>query len=74
MPATLRESKWSRGHAQSNVVSQAPSDPYDLKLRSSATLFAEVTPGHSVFDQILEKYYKGEPDPETLNLLEKSTG
>ena len=46
--------------------------PDDLKLRSCVTLFAQVdTPG-SVFEQVLEKYYEGEPDPLTLAHLTSS--
>ena len=43
--------------------------PDDLKLRSSATLFAAVLPPGSVFERLLEKYYDGERDPMTLRLL-----
>jgi uncharacterized protein (DUF1810 family) len=43
--------------------------PDDLKLRSSATLFAAVLPPGSVFERLLEKYYAGERDPRTLHLL-----
>jgi uncharacterized protein (DUF1810 family) len=45
--------------------------PDDLKLRSSATLFASVSPAGSVFDRILGKYYRGVRDSKTLQLLEK---
>jgi uncharacterized protein (DUF1810 family) len=43
--------------------------PDDMKLRSSATLFAQVSPPGSVFARLLERFYGGEPDPETLRLL-----
>jgi uncharacterized protein (DUF1810 family) len=43
--------------------------PDDLKLRSSATLFAQVSPEGSVFHRLLEKYFGGEPDAATLRLL-----
>jgi uncharacterized protein (DUF1810 family) len=43
--------------------------PDDLKLKSSATLFANVSPPGSVFEQILEKFYSGERDAATLRLL-----
>lgn len=43
--------------------------PDDLKLKSCATLFACVSPPGSVFDRLLEKYYGGERDRETLRLL-----
>jgi uncharacterized protein (DUF1810 family) len=40
-----------------------------MKLRSSATLFAFVSPAGSVFHRLLEKYFHGEPDHKTLDLL-----
>ena len=43
--------------------------PDDLKLRSCATLFGQVSPPGSVFDRLLEKYFAGEPDGRTLRLL-----
>jgi uncharacterized protein (DUF1810 family) len=43
--------------------------PDDLKLRSSATLFACASPQDSVFDRLLTKYYRGERDGRTLQLL-----
>ncbi len=43
--------------------------PDDLKLRSCATLFAEVSPPGSVFERLLGKYYAGEPDGRTLEFL-----
>ena len=43
--------------------------PDDLKLRSSATLFAQVSPPGSVFAQVLDRYFGGEPDAKTLQLL-----
>jgi len=45
--------------------------PDDLKLRSSLTLFASVAEDpHSAFVRVLEKYFEGEPDERTLELLE----
>jgi uncharacterized protein (DUF1810 family) len=43
--------------------------PDDMKLRSCATLFACVSPLGSVFERLLDKYYDGERDPKTLQLL-----
>jgi uncharacterized protein (DUF1810 family) len=43
--------------------------PDDRKLRSCATLFACVLSPGSVFDRVLEKYYQGERDEKTLQLL-----
>ncbi len=43
--------------------------PDDLKLKSSATLFACVSPAGSVFHQLLDKYFQGKRDDKTLELL-----
>lgn len=43
--------------------------PDDLKLKSCATLFASIRAPDSVFDRLLGKYYGGERDPRTLELL-----
>ncbi len=42
--------------------------PDDIKLRSSATLFARVSQ-QLVFRQIIDKYFGGKPDDRTLALL-----
>ena len=44
--------------------------PDDLKLKSSMTLFASVTNPESVFARVLDKYFYGQRDSKTLNLLE----
>lgn len=43
--------------------------PDDLKLRSSATLFASASSPGSVFERILAKYYQGAPDERTGQIL-----
>ena len=43
--------------------------PDDRKLRSCATLFAAVSPNGSVFQQLLDRFFQGEPDPETVRRL-----
>jgi uncharacterized protein (DUF1810 family) len=40
-----------------------------LKFRSSLTLFAQVSASSSIFKEALEKYYAGEPDIRTLEIL-----
>lgn len=45
--------------------------PDDLKLKSSMTLFTYVAAPCSVFSRILDKYFNGERDALTLQLLEK---
>jgi uncharacterized protein (DUF1810 family) len=43
--------------------------PDDAKLRSSATLFSRVAPAGSVFHRILDRYFAGEADHRTVELL-----
>jgi uncharacterized protein (DUF1810 family) len=43
--------------------------PDDMKLRSCATLFAQVSPEGSVFHQVLDRYFDGRPDSRTLTLI-----
>lgn len=44
--------------------------PDDLKLKSSMTLFDEVS-DFDVFKKVLDKFYKGEKDEMTISLLNK---
>jgi uncharacterized protein (DUF1810 family) len=44
--------------------------PDDLKLRSSATLFARASPPGSPFEQLLARYFGGVADSATLERLE----
>lgn len=44
--------------------------PDDMKLKSCATLFNQVSPAGSVFEQLLAKYYRGERDEKTLDLIQ----
>jgi uncharacterized protein (DUF1810 family) len=41
--------------------------PDDLKLRSSMTLFRRAAPEVDVFQEVLDRYFDGKPDPQTLN-------
>jgi len=52
-------------------VSEIFGYPDDLKLKSSMTLFAYVADPRSVFVRILDKYFQGERDVRTLDLLEQ---
>lgn len=45
--------------------------PDDLKLRSSMTLFAEAAPDNPTFQKVLDKFFAGERDGKTLELLKK---
>jgi uncharacterized protein (DUF1810 family) len=42
----------------------------EQKLRSSATLFAAVSPSGSVFHRLLDRYFQGRQDDRTLELLD----
>lgn len=46
--------------------------PDDMKLRSSATLFAAVSPDDSVFHQIIDKYFDGKQDARTMELMSET--
>ena len=48
--------------------------PDDLKLKSCATLFACVSVPGSAFRRLLEKYFHGEQDARTLELLGRAAG
>ena len=43
--------------------------PDDLKFRSCLTLFAHAAPDEALFYNLLEKYYDGDADEATLELL-----
>ena len=43
--------------------------PDDMKLRSSMTLFAHVSPEGSAFEQVMEKYFEGQRDRKTIELI-----
>jgi uncharacterized protein (DUF1810 family) len=42
--------------------------PDDVKLKSSMTLFAHVSPDGSTFEQVLDRYFSGRRDVKTLEL------
>lgn len=54
---------------KTNSASDVFGYPDDLKLKSSATLFAAVSPPERVFEHILEKFFEGSRDLKTLQLL-----
>ena len=53
----------------SNSASEVMGFPDDLKLRSCMTLFSQVDSADPVFEKVLEKYFQGKSDEETLALL-----
>lgn len=65
----LRECTALVNAVQGREVSEIFGYPDDLKFRSSMTLFAEVAPEEDIFRRALEKYFEGEPDERTVELL-----
>ena len=60
--------------ASGRTAHQIFGSPDDLKLKSCMTLFAQVSPEGSVFDQVLEKYYGGQQDQKTIELVRQFRG
>jgi uncharacterized protein (DUF1810 family) len=56
---------------ESNDAHAIFGSPDDLKLRSCMTLFDAVPATFPVFAQVLDKFYNGERDERTLELLQK---
>ncbi len=54
---------------EARTINQILGSPDDLKFCSSMTLFARAAPDNSVFNVALQKYFNGQPDPLTLELL-----
>jgi uncharacterized protein (DUF1810 family) len=65
----LRECAEAAVAVEGRTATEVFGSPDDLKLRSSATLFAAVSPPGSVFERVLARYYDGKPDERTLRLL-----
>ena len=56
-------------HVEGRSANEVFGSPDDLKLRSSATLFAAVSPPGSAFERLLDKFYQGKRDEKTIQLL-----
>jgi uncharacterized protein (DUF1810 family) len=54
---------------EGKTANQILGSPDDLKLRSSMTLFSLVQPTNPVFQAVLDKYYGGELDEKTMELV-----
>ena len=67
--ARLRESVELVLAVQDRTAHEIFGSPDDLKLRSCLTLFREVDGADGVFGRALARYYDGQPDPMTLQLL-----
>jgi len=65
----LREAAELAAAVEGRTASEVFGYPDDLKLRSSMTLFARAAPRDPVFTAVLDRYFGGDPDPRTLELL-----
>ena len=65
----LREAAELAAAVEGRTASEVFGYPDDLKLRSSMTLFARAAPHDPVFTAVLDRYFGGDPDPRTLELL-----
>ena len=54
---------------QGKSASEIMGYPDDLKLNSSMTLFALADDSHPEFRQVIDRYFQGQPDGRTLELL-----
>lgn len=55
---------------QDRTASEIFGFPDDMKLKSSVTLFSTLTERESVFGRLIGKYFSGNADQRTLELLE----
>ena len=55
----------------SDNATQVFGSPDDLKLKSSMTLFAALNDADPVFQAVLDKFFGGKQDAQTLKILEK---
>jgi uncharacterized protein (DUF1810 family) len=69
----LRECTRLVNSIENRGISQILGTPDDLKFRSSMTLFAKVCPDDPIFTNAIAKYYGGEFDALTLDLLRSGT-
>lgn len=69
-PRLLAGAEAVLAHAGRRSASEIFGSPDDLKLRSSATLFAHVSAPDSAFHRLLTSFYPAGPDAQTLRLLE----
>jgi len=67
--ARLRECTETLIAVPDRSISEILGFPDDLKFRSSMTLFSELAGPGSVFEQALGRFYDGESDDRTLELL-----
>ena len=65
----LRECAELVNRVEGRAIDEIFGFPDNLKFRSSMTLFAQATEDNGLFMDALKKYFAGEPDARTLELL-----
>ena len=70
----LRECAAVLASIEGRSVDDIVGHPDDLKFHSSMTLFAHTAPGEPVFAACLQKYFGGQPNPQTLSRLRARSG
>ncbi|MBS1823005.1 MAG: DUF1810 domain-containing protein [Acidobacteria bacterium] len=65
----LREAAGTVAALEGKTVEEIFGYPDDLKFHSSMTLFAQVAESGSVFETVLDTYFSGEMDTETLKRI-----
>jgi uncharacterized protein (DUF1810 family) len=58
-------------HVKSDDATEVMGWPDDMKLKSSMTLFALAKPECEVFQKVLDKFFDGEQDQRTIEILRK---
>jgi uncharacterized protein (DUF1810 family) len=59
-------------HVKSDDATKVMGWPDDMKLKSSMTLFALAKPECEVFQKVLDKFFHGERDRRTIEILKKA--
>ena len=67
--ARLRECAAAVAESDATTAEQIFGGIDAIKLRSSMTLFAHAAPDESLFTRVLQRFFDGVPDPNTLALL-----
>lgn len=68
--AHLRESSEALLQLESDDATRVMGWPDDLKLRSSMTLFALAAKENEVFRRVLDKFFDGKLDAQTVDILD----
>lgn len=67
--AHLREISEALLQVESDDATQVMGWPDDMKLRSSMTLFSLATKENGIFRKVLDKFFAGRPDAQTVDIL-----